>query len=118
MINDERINVVETALKIDAVICGIDVMLLQFNEKTSFLKENMELLHEMWHFSPVSHMSYSVITAQDTESVYKFYNYDADIVAIERNDFFAVYQCVSDRFKRFCWILCKNLYFLVAKVKI
>lgn len=47
-------------------------------------------------FFPASLMWSGAITAQSVESICKFYNFDADIVARERNDFLAVYQPMSE----------------------
>jgi len=89
----EFVSAVETAFKTDVVIRGLDVVLLQFRDR--FSQKNMELLHEMKHFTPSSLMSSSFITAKDIEHVCQFYNLDPDVVARERNDFLAVYQSMS-----------------------
>ena len=62
-----------------------------------FSQENVELLHEMKHFTPSSLMSSSVISAQDIEHICRFYSQDATrpTVARERNDFVPVYQSTS-----------------------
>ena len=63
--------------------------------KDRFSQENVELLHEMKHFTASSHMSSSVISAQDIEHICRFYSLDATTVARERNDFVPVYQSMS-----------------------
>lgn len=68
--------------------------LLQFKDR--FTQQNMELLHEMIQFSPASLMTSNTVTPQDIENICKFYNFDANIVARELNDFRAVYQSMSE----------------------
>lgn len=92
--NDERITVAESAFKIDVVIRCLDVLLSQFNDR--FSEGNMKLLQEMRHFFPASLISSSAITAGDIEHLCRFYGFDADIVARERNDFLAVYKSMSE----------------------
>jgi len=108
---DARVGMVETAFKTDAVIRGLDVVLLQLKHR--FSRENMESLHEMKHFTPSSLISSSVISAQDIEHMC-FYSRDATTVARERNDFVLVYQSIPPLIERplpevSCWVTVKVL---------
>jgi hypothetical protein len=91
--DDDSIPYIESAFKVDVVICGLDVTLQQLRDR--FTDQNVAFLREIHHFSPAGLLSVKSVSPKDVENICNFYNLDANIIARERNSFAPEYRSMA-----------------------
>jgi hypothetical protein len=91
--DDDRIQEVERAFKIEVVIGGLDVTLEQLKDR--FTDQDVAFMREIHLFSPAGLTSSKSCTPKDVENICKFYSLDANVISRERNSFAPVYQSMA-----------------------
>jgi hypothetical protein len=93
-LEDECIQEIERAFKVEVVIHGLDVTLEQLKDR--FADQDVAFLREIHLFSPAGLTSSKSISNTDVENICSFYGLNSDIIARERNLFVPVYESMED----------------------